>query len=80
MTHQQLSFAFICCICKFAHLKTASNGKQTTSEEYETPILLPRKRQLSRKKIAPSVECFLVTMLFVIAVQVYNSFHLEKLE
>uniref|UniRef100_A0A8L7T352 Solute carrier organic anion transporter family member n=1 Tax=Brugia malayi TaxID=6279 RepID=A0A8L7T352_BRUMA len=37
--------------------------------QYETPILLPRKRQLSRKKIAPSVECFLVTMLFVIAVQ-----------
>ncbi|VDM21439.1 unnamed protein product [Wuchereria bancrofti] len=37
--------------------------------QYETPILLPRKRQLSRKKIVPSVECFLVTMLFVIAVQ-----------
>ncbi|CAG9540989.1 unnamed protein product [Cercopithifilaria johnstoni] len=34
----------------------------------EPPILLPRKRKLSPKNIF-SVECFLVTMLFVIAVQ-----------
>uniref|UniRef100_A0A1I7VEZ7 Solute carrier organic anion transporter family member n=1 Tax=Loa loa TaxID=7209 RepID=A0A1I7VEZ7_LOALO len=35
----------------------------------EAPILLPRKRQSSRMKMAPSVKCFLVTMLFVIAIQ-----------
>ncbi|KAL3989537.1 Organic Anion Transporter Polypeptide (OATP) family protein [Acanthocheilonema viteae] len=35
----------------------------------EAPILLPRKRRSSSKKMAPSVECFLITMLFVIAVQ-----------
>ncbi|VDO40087.1 unnamed protein product [Onchocerca flexuosa] len=36
----------------------------------EAPILLPRKRRhRSQKKMVLSVECFLVAMLFVIAVQ-----------
>ncbi|MCP9262933.1 hypothetical protein DINM_006300 [Dirofilaria immitis] len=35
----------------------------------EAPILLPRKRQPSRRRMIPSVECFLATMLFVIAIQ-----------
>ncbi|KAM3728523.1 Solute carrier organic anion transporter family member 3A1 [Dirofilaria immitis] len=44
-------------------------NQQFGAMQNEAPILLPRKRQPSRRRMIPSVECFLATMLFVIAIQ-----------